>query len=142
MSRCSDRVAVTEYEDDRDAGGGGLGSESHPGTAVCGDYRNLLANQLGDKRCEPVVLTACPAELDRHIAPFYISGLSEALSERGDIRAGRKRGLLRARRNSRRRRAAQQRDEFAAFHVWMAPAWQEIFGRAAQRSLAVMCPAC
>jgi hypothetical protein len=26
-------------------------------------------------------------------------------------------------------------------HVWMAPAWQEIFERAAQRSLAVMCPA-
>jgi hypothetical protein len=27
-------------------------------------------------------------------------------------------------------------------HVWMAPAWQEITSRAAQRSLAVMCPAC
>ena len=26
-------------------------------------------------------------------------------------------------------------------HVWMAPAWQEIIWRAAQRSLAVMCPA-
>src|SRR5262245_52373568 len=25
-------------------------------------------------------------------------------------------------------------------HVWMAPAWQENFWRAAQRSLAVMCP--
>src|SRR5262249_54601766 len=30
----------------------------------------------------------------------------------------------------------------AAPHVWMAPAWQEIIWRAAQRSLAVMCPAC
>jgi phage-related baseplate assembly protein len=29
----------------------------------------------------------------------------------------------------------------AAVHVWMAPAWQEIIWRAAQRSLAVMCPA-
>jgi hypothetical protein len=29
-----------------------------------------------------------------------------------------------------------------AFHVWMATAWQEIIWRAAQRSLAVMCPAC
>jgi hypothetical protein len=28
------------------------------------------------------------------------------------------------------------------FHVWMAPAWQEIIWRAAQGSLAVMCPAC
>src|SRR5262249_26777017 len=33
-------------------------------------------------------------------------------------------------------------DELASFHVWMAPAWQEIIWRAAQRSLAVMCPAC
>src|SRR6516164_10372969 len=38
--------------------------------------------------------------------------------------------------------AAEQRDELAAFHVWMAPVWQEIIWRAAQRSLAVMCPAC
>jgi hypothetical protein len=38
--------------------------------------------------------------------------------------------------------AAEQRDELAPFHVWMAPAWQEIIWRAAQRSLAVMCPAC
>ena len=52
-------------------------------------------------------------------------------------------GLLRARRERpRRRRAAEQRDELAPLHVWMAPAWQEIIWRAAQRSLAVMCPAC
>src|SRR5262249_59199571 len=49
--------------------------------------------------------------------------------------------LLRARRKRPRRRAAEQRDELAAFHVWMAPAWQEITSRSAQRSLAVMCPA-
>src|SRR5438477_57416 len=36
-----------------------------------------------------------------------------------------------------RRRAAEQRDELAALHVWMAPAWQEITSRAAQKSLAV-----
>src|SRR6266516_6571559 len=55
----------------------------------------------------------------------------------------RHRRLLRARRNRRRdRRAAEQRDEVAAVHVWMAPAWQEITSRAAQKSLAVMCPAC
>jgi hypothetical protein len=33
--------------------------------------------------------------------------------------------LLRARRQRPRRRNAEQRDERAAFHVWMAPAWQE-----------------
>ena len=39
-------------------------------------------------------------------------------------------------------RATEQRDERAPLHVWMAPAWQEVIWRAAQRSLAVMCPAC
>ena len=41
-----------------------------------------------------------------------------------------------------RSRAADNRDELAPLHVWMAPAWQEIISRAAQKSLAVMCPAC
>ena len=51
--------------------------------------------------------------------------------------------LLRARRERPRGcRAAEERDERAPLHVWMAPAWQEIIWRAAQRSLAVMCPAC
>src|SRR4051794_8098958 len=36
----------------------------------------------------------------------------------------------------------RHRDELAPVHVWMAPAWQEITSRAAQKSLAVMCPAC
>jgi hypothetical protein len=39
--------------------------------------------------------------------------------------------------------AAEQRDKLAAAaHVWMAPAWQEVTSRTAQKSLAVMCPAC
>ncbi len=38
--------------------------------------------------------------------------------------------------------AAEQHDELSAIHVWMAPAWQEEMQRAAQKSLAVMCPAC
>jgi hypothetical protein len=50
--------------------------------------------------------------------------------------------LLRARCERPRRRAAEKRDERAAFHVWMAPAWQEKMQRAAQKSPAVMCPAC
>jgi hypothetical protein len=51
-------------------------------------------------------------------------------------------GLLSARRERPRRgRAAKQSDARAAVHVWMAPAWQEITSRAAQKSLAVMCPA-
>src|SRR5438128_2261720 len=55
----------------------------------------------------------------------------------------RHRRLLRARRERPRGcRAAERRDELAALHVWMAPAWQEEMQRAAQKSLAVMCPAC
>src|SRR5262245_1357932 len=55
----------------------------------------------------------------------------------------RHRGLLRARRERPRdRRTAEERDELAALHVWMTPAWQEKIERAAQKSLAVMCPAC
>ena len=50
--------------------------------------------------------------------------------------------LLCARRERPRRRAGCERDELAPLHVWMAPAWQEITSRAAQKSLAVMCPAC
>src|SRR5262245_17865193 len=61
-------------------------------------------------------------------------------AEKSDHRHGR---LLRARRERPRGcRAAEQRDKLAPVHVWMAPAWQEIIWRAAQRSLAVMCPAC
>src|SRR5262249_7353231 len=33
-------------------------------------------------------------------------------------------------------------DEFSPVHVWMAPAWQEKMQRAAQKSPAVMYPAC
>ena len=37
--------------------------------------------------------------------------------------------LLRPRRHGpRQRRAAEQHDELAALHVWMAPAWQELRG--------------
>src|SRR5262245_23066914 len=46
------------------------------------------------------------------------------------------------RKRPRGRSAAEQRNRSAPLHVWMAPAWQEIIWRAAQRSLAVMCPAC
>src|SRR5262249_13437088 len=52
------------------------------------------------------------------------------------------RRLRRCREGPRNRWAAEQSNELAPPHVWMAPAWQEKSERAAQRSLAVMCPAC
>src|SRR5262249_62070690 len=85
---------------------------------------------------------------------FDIAGVFEALAKcaqavRNRIRRPavektdhRHRDLLRARRERPRRSAAEQRDELTALHVWMAPAWQEKIKRAAQKSLAVMCPAC
>src|SRR5262245_58288450 len=95
-----------------------------------------------------------PPEFQGHIASIFVTRLGQPFPECGDLRdplgggAGiekpnhRHRRLLRARRKRPCRRAAEQRDERAAFHVWMAPAWQEIIWRASQRSLAVMCPAC
>src|SRR5262249_15825424 len=97
-----------------------------------------------------------PAIFDRHVPALDITGLAQALVKcaqpacpqirrlAADVSDHRHCRLLRARRERPRgrRRAADQRDELAAFHVWMAPAWQEIIWRAAQRSLAVMCPAC
>src|SRR5262245_49579628 len=66
-----------------------------------------------------------------------VPGLNADKSEPRHLR------LLRPRRERPRgSRAAKERDERAPHHVWMAPAWQEIIWRAAQRSLAVMCPAC
>src|SRR5262245_26598469 len=98
-----------------------------------------------------------PARVDPHVAADAPARLLETLQERPDaglkFRIVRSRGqenadethplaLLRVRSERPRRRAAEQRDELPALHVWMAPAWQEIIWRAAQRSLAVMCPAC
>src|SRR5262249_22134680 len=85
------------------------------------------------------------------VLPFHISEVTQSIEQ--SAKGGRYIGkntetihlarLLRARRERPRcRRTTEQRDECAPLHVWMAPAWQEIIWRAAQRSLAVMCPAC
>src|SRR5262249_6329593 len=96
------------------------------------------------------------AIVDDEVLFLGISKLREASPERTDVGgfgrlaggiqhadapdlAGRLRACGESPRN---RSAAEKRDERAPFHVWMAPAWQEIIWRAAQRSLAVMCPAC
>src|SRR5262249_4024576 len=108
-----------------------------------------------DQRRYRFDIIAIVAKLVGNIAPFDITEVAHPAHEflanlivvrgsRSDVSDARGLGrLLRARRERpRRRRAAEQRDELAPFHVWMAPAWQEIIWRAAQRSLAVMCPAC
>src|SRR4249920_2081054 len=98
---------------------------------------------------------ACKSIFDVDVLPLDVTKITQPLTEGVDFRRGSGRAvmqetdprdfrwLLRIRcERPRRRRAAEQRDEVATLHVWMAPAWQEIIWRTAQRSLAVMCPAC
>src|SRR5262249_19199589 len=102
-------------------------------------------------------LCSCPPIFDCDGAPIHPAQLAQPLhqgryalavtcrrarnqkSEFGQLGRGLRLGGKRPRKRS----AAEKRDELAAAaHVWMAPAWQEITSRAAQKSLAVMCPAC
>src|SRR5262249_47628438 len=117
---------------------------------------NLALDQFGRDLGGALGATLRPAILDRDSTTLDPAEFAQPLHEGGDpLALGCRRGraqvpdgrqlprLLRARRERpRNRRAAEQRDEFTALHVWMAPAWQEIIWRAAQKSLAVMCPAC
>ena len=45
--------------------------------------------------------------------------------QKADGKNSTSRGYCACRKRPRGRRAAEQRDELASFHVWMAPAWQE-----------------
>src|SRR5262249_49934013 len=112
-------------------------------------FRRLFANALG--------IAHGPAIFDARVAAVGPTKLLQALRESGEpgltfrIVGGQIHehadsphalALLRARRERPRCGAAEQCDDLPPLHVWMAPAWQEIIWRAAQRSLAVMCPAC
>ena len=82
------------------------------------------------------------ASVERRFLRTNINFESVDLTFSADETDHRHRRPLRVRRERPYRRATEQCDELATPHVWMAPAWQEIIWRAAQRSLAVMCPAC
>src|SRR5262249_22460344 len=107
-----------------------------------------LVCQLG----KSLVVSIDVAVLEANVLTLDIPEIIESLSKRVDGRPGLHRQdtdrdyfpsrLLRPCGERPSRRTADQSDELAAVHVWMAPAWQEIIWRAAQRSLAVMCPAC
>src|SRR5262249_40868319 len=117
---------------------------------------DLEPDELGRDLSEAIGAAFRPAILDCYGAAFDPVELTSSLPKSGAPLAGRRTRalarkpdgrqllrLLRPRRERPRRRcAAEQREELAPPHVWMAPAWQEIIWRAAQRSLAVMCPAC
>src|SRR5262252_2523835 len=110
------------------------------------------ANQIVRQLRKSFIAPSFISVLETHVFSLDIAEITESLSKGIDGRQRFERQdtdgdyfpcLLRARRERPCcRRAAEKRDEVAAPHVWMAPAWQEIIWRAAQRSLAVMCPAC
>jgi hypothetical protein len=93
------------------------------------DHGYLMANQFGDQRREPIVLTLCPPVFNRHVLAFDVTGILQASAKSGEILAvrfkrcemkksdHRHRRLLRARRKRPYRRAAEQRDELAPSRV-------------------------
>src|SRR5262249_7835208 len=89
---------------------------------------DLAADQIGRKRRQSIMLVFCETVFDRHIAAVDITGFTQAATESGreigsvilterveepDHRHCR---LLRPRRERPRSRAADERDELAAFH--------------------------
>jgi hypothetical protein len=87
---------------------------------------------IGPAGFDPQVAALAPSQLAERLCERREPGLSlgiasDEIQEHAD--APHALALLRARhegpKKRRRRRAAEQRYELAAFHVWMAPAWQE-----------------
>src|SRR5262249_36029777 len=92
------------------------------------DHRHWAANQIGHQCRQPIVLALQPVVLDSDVLPFDVTGFLETFTEcghitRADFRRPRvkktdhwHRRLLRPRRQRPCHRAAEQRDELAAFH--------------------------
>ena len=118
----------TGAEDDRDRRGCRFGRECRSDASGRGDHSNLPANQVGRQRRQPIELTLGPAVFDCQVLALDKACVFEALAEcaqtvRERVRRcaaeesnHRLRWLLCARRERPRdRRAAEQRDELAAF---------------------------
>src|SRR5262245_38056062 len=140
-------IAAADEHDRYGRGGSHCGAR---GDILATNHGHLPASQIGRKCWEPIDLILRPAEFDSDVMavdePRFLQAVAECrysvncVGSSCCLKESDRR--LRARRERQRHRAAEQRDERAPLHVWMAPAWQEIIWRAAQRSLAVMCPAC
>ncbi|MGB7100061.1 MAG: hypothetical protein WBD95_15020 [Xanthobacteraceae bacterium] len=46
------------------------------------DHGDLTSNQVGCQRRQPINLTLRPTVFDRHVPPFDIAGLTQAIAER------------------------------------------------------------
>src|SRR6516165_12223013 len=143
------------HEHDRNCHRCRFGRESRCYAARRGDDGHPPAYQIGRQFRQRIAFAVRPAIFDDNVTSLHVADFRKPFAERrrefrvwfgGTLMEKadhRHLWLLRARRERPRGcRAAKQRDERATLHVWMAPAWQEIIWRAAQRSLAVMCPAC
>src|SRR2546421_4004728 len=92
--------------------------------AVSGDHYHAMLQQVGDQLGNSIVMTLRPAVLDRNVLPLEIAYLLKAFTECGEavgICFGRRcaekpdhrHGLLRARCERPRRRAAKRYKEFS-----------------------------
>src|SRR5262249_8123488 len=119
-----------DAEDDGNRAGRSLGRERCCRAARCGDDGHLALHKLGHQCRHAIELILSPTIFDYNIAAIDETGFAETLTKcRGEMGAcigsalmekpdHRHRRLLRARRERpRRRRAAEQRYEFAAFEL-------------------------
>jgi hypothetical protein len=113
---------------------------------VCKDHVGLQPDQLFREHLNPVKIAGGPTNFHPQVAAIGPTQLRKPLREPGEeglylriVFAIRHHyadpphalGLRAHRKRPRRRCAAEHRDELPPFHVWMAPAWQEIIWRAA-----------
>jgi hypothetical protein len=131
----ADRIGNRRH-DNRNRRRGALG-RLDAGRVGRNDDVDLQPNQLRRQIGQTIGTSLCRTKLEGEIAAFdvaeFAQSFAELLAERFRIRSRqdersdpRQSALLHARRERPcRRRAAEQRDELAPFHVWMAPAWQE-----------------
>jgi hypothetical protein len=143
----NDRDSASYLQQWRDCGG-----------ATAGDDIRRQRDQLLGVSANEGCIAPAPAIIDLDVATIAPAQLLQTMLERRQagpcVRVVRVCGprkkhpdpthsfrLLRRRHGWPHHCKSKSRDELAAFHVWMAPAWQEIILRAALRSLAVMCPA-
>jgi hypothetical protein len=109
--------------------------------AACGNQRHLPANQIGGQRRQSIIVSLRKAVLDGQVLAFDVANRFQRLPE-GDYTdifglsriaaqppdRDRRGLLLRARRDRTGNRAAEQRDEVAAFHAHRAKALHEFRG--------------
>src|SRR5262249_54283591 len=125
----SNRI-VGDAEHDRNGRSHRFRRQGRCGASSGDDHGDLAAHQLGHHRRQSIVLTLGEAIFDRYAATLDVPGFGQTLAKKSqDLRIRRSRAsaeisdhrqlrLLRARRERpRRRRAAEQRDELAAFHL-------------------------